>query len=93
METTGEKSSTASKARPPIRTPFFYGWLLVGISGLGIFFSGPGQTYSNAVFIESYVRELSMDRTSISSIYSAATLASGLLFLLWDVLWIDIDGV
>ncbi|WP_214625780.1 MFS transporter [Paenibacillus agaridevorans] len=82
METTGEKSSTAPKARPPIRTPFFYGWLLVGISGLGIFFSGPGQTYSNAVFIESYVRELSMDRTSISSIYSAATLASGLLFFI-----------
>lgn len=82
METTGEKTSAAKKAKVPINTPFFYGWLLVGVSGLGIFFSGPGQTYSNAVFIESYVRDLSMDRTSISSIYSAATLASGLLLFI-----------
>jgi MFS family permease len=82
METTREKASGIQKARLPIKTPFFYGWLMVGISGLGIFFSGPGQTYSNAVFIESYVRDLSMDRTSISSIYSAATLASGLLLFI-----------
>jgi MFS family permease len=79
MEKIKGKLSVTPKTRPPIKTNFFYGWLLVGISGLGIFFSGPGQTYSNAVFIESYVRDLSMDRTVVSSIYSAATLASGLL--------------
>lgn len=79
MEKTKDNRSASPKAKLPFQTAFYYGWLLVGLSGLGIFFSGPGQTYSNAVFIESYVRDLSMDRTSVSSIYSAATLVSGLL--------------
>lgn len=52
---------------------------MVAIAGLGIFFSGPGQTFSNSVFIESYIRDFGLDRTTVSSIYSAATLISGLL--------------
>jgi MFS family permease len=68
---------TASRA--PMKTPFFYGWLMVFISGVSIFFSGPGQTFSNSVFIESYIQEFSMSQTAISSLYSAATLLSGLL--------------
>jgi len=63
----------------PVRTPFFYGWLMVAISGLGIFFSGPGQTFSNSVFIESYMQHFSMSQTAVASIYSAATLLSGFL--------------
>jgi MFS family permease len=66
-------------SRLPVRTPFYYGWLMVGISAVGIFFSGPGQTFSNSVFIESYIRDFSMSQTAIASIYSAATLTSGLL--------------
>ncbi len=67
------------KERLPVKTGFYYGWLIVAISALGVFFSGPGQTFSNAVFIESYIQEFGLDRTTVSSIYSAATLLSGLL--------------
>ncbi|MCI3918849.1 MFS transporter [Paenibacillus sp. TRM 82003] len=64
--------------KPPIQTRFFYGWMMVLISGIGIFFSGPGQTFTNSVFIESYIHDFHMSQTSIAGVYSAATLLSGL---------------
>lgn len=73
----------AASVKLPIRTPFYYGWLIVVLSGIGVFFSGPGQTYSNSVFIESYILHFGMSQTEVASIYSAATLLSGsLLFLM-----------
>lgn len=68
-----------SAGRVPVRTRFYYGWLMVAIGGIGIFFSGPGQTYTNSVFIESYVQDFSLSQTVVASIYSTATLISGLL--------------
>ncbi len=65
--------------RLPFQTSFFYGWLMVAVSGMGIFFSGPGQTFSNSVFIESYLLDFNMSQTSLSFIYSIATLTSGVL--------------
>lgn len=67
----------------PFRTSFFYGWIIVFVSSLGLFFSGPGQTYSNSVFIESYITHLNMDRTTLSTIYAMATMLAG--FLLFGV--------
>ncbi|MCT4621910.1 MAG: MFS transporter [Marinisporobacter sp.] len=61
-----------------IKTPFFYGWVIVFIGAMGLFFSGPGQTYSVSVFINSYVDGFGWSRTMISSLYSVATLISGL---------------
>lgn len=65
--------------RLPFQTRFYYGWLIVVIGGIGIFFSGPGQTYSNSVFIDFYTRDFNMNQTTVSSIYSGATLLSGFL--------------
>ena len=65
--------------QPPLQTRFFYGWLMVLVSGMGIFFSGPGQTFSNSVFIESYMQDFNISQTYLSFIYSIATLTSGLL--------------
>jgi MFS family permease len=76
-------SKRSSKHSVPIQTSFYYGWFIVFISGMGIFFSGPGQAYFNAVFIESYMKDFHMDRTTVSSIYSLATLIAG--FLLFGV--------
>jgi len=63
----------------PIKTNFYYGWVIVAIAGLGVFFSGPGQTYSNSVFIDSYIQDFGWSRSLVSSIYSTATLFAGLL--------------
>jgi MFS family permease len=57
---------------------FYYGWVVVAIAALGVFFSGPGQTYSVSVFIDSYINDFGWSRSEVSSIYSAATLLSGL---------------
>ena len=65
----------------PWNTRIFYGWIIVFVSGLGIFFSGPGQTYSNSVFIELYISDLHLDRTTLSTLYAVATLAAGFLIL------------
>lgn len=62
----------------PVKTPFYYGWIIVLIASLGVFFSGPGQTYSISIFIDPYIQEFGWSRSSISSAYSTATLAAGM---------------
>ncbi|WP_306010416.1 MFS transporter [Bacillus sp. MMSF_3328] len=59
----------------------YYGWIIVCLAALGSFFSGPGQTYSNSIFIDEYIHTFGWSRSEISGIYSAATLAAGLLMM------------
>jgi MFS family permease len=47
-------------------TPFNYGWVIVGVAAL-------------SMFMDSFVDEFGWNRTYVSSIYAAATLAAGLL--------------
>ncbi|RRD95578.1 MFS transporter [Bacillus licheniformis] len=61
--------------------PFYYGWVIVIISALGVFFSGPGQTYSNSIFIDEYISHFGWSRSEVSGIYSAATLCAGILMM------------
>ncbi|WP_407703053.1 MFS transporter [Virgibacillus tibetensis] len=60
---------------------FYYGWFIVIIAGLGVFFSGPGQTYSNSQFIDEYIREFGWSRSQVSGLYSAATLVAGVIMI------------
>ncbi|SMO56929.1 MFS transporter [Melghirimyces algeriensis] len=64
------------------RTRFYYGWMIVLIAGLGVFFSAPGQTYSNSIFIDYYIHDFGWSRSLVSGIYSGATLFAGLLLIL-----------
>lgn len=61
-----------------INKRLFYGWVVTFMAGLSIFFSAPGQTYSISTFIDAYIKEFEFSRTSISTIYSVATIASGM---------------
>lgn len=63
----------------PIKTPFYYGWVVLVVAALGLFFSGPGQTYSVSIFIDHYISKFGWSRSLISSFYSIATLISGLI--------------
>lgn len=58
---------------------FHYGWVIVAIAALSQFFSGPGQTYSNSIFIDYYIEDFGWSRSTVSGIYSAATLTAGFL--------------
>lgn len=62
----------------PFNPSFFYGWIIVVAAAIGVFFSGPGQTYAISVFINSYITDLGWSRSLISTTYSAASLAAGL---------------
>lgn len=64
-----------------INQRFFYGWVILCVAIVSVFFSSPGQTYSISTFIESYIKDFGFTRTSISSIYSIATIASGFLLV------------
>ncbi|WP_078543890.1 MFS transporter [Litchfieldia alkalitelluris] len=80
-----------SAKRQPMVTPFYYGWVIVTIAALGVFFSGPGQTYSISVFIDHYIKDFAWSRSLVSSIYSAATLLAGIL-MFFVGRFIDVHG-
>jgi len=65
--------------KTPIKTSFFYGWIIVVVAGLAAYFSGPGQTYTVSVYIDSYINEFGWSRTTVSSMYSMGTFAAGML--------------
>ncbi len=66
----------------PINTPIFYGWVVLIIAAFSYFFSGPGPTYSISIFINHYIEKFNWSRSLISSLYSMATLISGLICIL-----------
>ena len=72
-----DQSSPGEKG-PPFSTSFFYGWVIVAVSALTLFFSGPGQTYSVSTFIDGYIAEFGWSRSLVSGMYSMGTLAAGL---------------
>lgn len=57
----------------------FYGWTIVGIAAVCMFFSGVGQTYAVSIFINSYIEDFGWSRSLVSGYYSVATLVAGLL--------------
>ena len=59
------------------KTPFFYGWIMVFMAGLTMFFTGPGQTFSFSIFIDQFIMEFGWSRSQINNYYSLATLLSG----------------
>lgn len=68
-----------NKEEKPIKTKFYYGWVVLFMSALAFFFSGPGQTFSISIFIDHYIKEFGWSRSLVSSLYSGGTLISGLI--------------
>ncbi len=65
--------------KPPIKTRVFYGWVMVVLAGFTLFFSGPGQTFSVSVFIDSYINDFGWTRSTVSGMYSIGTLMAGMI--------------
>jgi MFS family permease len=59
----------------------YYGWVIVIISAISLFFSSPGQTYSISVFNSIYEQELGFTKTMLSTGYSIATTISGFVII------------
>ncbi len=63
----------------PRTFPFFYGWVIVLVTTLGVIASTPGQTIGVGVFAESLIEVLALSRRQLSLAYMFGTLASGLI--------------
>jgi len=65
------------------RTPFYYGWIMLVIAALGSFASGPGQTFTFSVFQNSFIDDLSLSSTSVSTLYLFGSLtAAGMIIFI-----------
>lgn len=52
----------------------FYGWIILAIATLTMFFSGPGQSHTFSVFVPLIAADLGLTKTEVATAYSLATL-------------------
>jgi MFS transporter, OFA family, oxalate/formate antiporter len=77
---------------PPARFPFFYGWVLLAATTVGIVASIPGQTMGVGIFTDFLIEELGLTRSQLSLAYAIGTIASGFLLPMAGS-WVDRFGV
>lgn len=63
----------------PGKWPFFYGWMILLWSAMGIVMSVPGQTIGVSVFTDPLLGALGISRGDLSLAYMLGTIASSLL--------------
>jgi MFS family permease len=76
----------------PASLPFFYGWVVLGVSTLGVVMSIPGQTMGVSVFADHLLEATGLSRIELSNAYLVGTIASGLA-LPWGGTQVDRFGV
>lgn len=75
----------------PAKSPFFYGYVILAIATVGVFFSIPGQTIGVSVFTDPVKDALGLSRNQFSNAYMIGTIASSLLIGRAGV-WFDLYG-
>jgi OFA family oxalate/formate antiporter-like MFS transporter len=63
----------------PASLPFYYGWVVLVISTVGVVMSVPGQTMGISVFTDSLLDVTGLTRLQLSNAYLVGTVASGLM--------------
>ncbi len=63
----------------PNKSPFFYGYVILVIGTIGIWFSIPGQTVGVSVFTDPVKDALGLSRNQFSNAYMIGTICSSLL--------------
>jgi len=71
--------SKDSLASPLVhRSPVYYGWIVLGISTLGMAATLPGQTAGVSLFIDAFIEDLGLSRSLVSWFYTVATVLGSL---------------
>ncbi|MBI3957435.1 MAG: MFS transporter [Chloroflexi bacterium] len=60
-------------------TPFFYGWVVLAAGTLGLLLMGPSQGFTVSLFLDLWVTDLGLSRSTLSLIYGAASLGAAFL--------------
>ncbi len=78
--TINEQISGAPRSRGVgvLRTPFFYGWVVWAVATLGLIATAPAQSFSISLFVDHYMRDLNIDRTTISTLFALGTFIAAL---------------
>jgi MFS family permease len=63
------------------RTPFYYGWVVLVVAALASFASGPGQTFTFSVFQDSFIEDLNLSSTAISTLYLFGSLTAAVTII------------
>ena len=63
----------------PEKAPFFYGWVILFASTVGVLASAPGQTTGIATFTDYLLESIHISRNQLSVAYMIGTIASSLL--------------
>ncbi len=63
----------------PRKWPFFYGWIIMAATTLGVISSIPGQTMGMGIFTETLVDSLNLSALDLSTAYMFGTLASSMI--------------
>ncbi len=66
----------------PQKIPFFYGWVILLASTVGVLASAPGQTMGVSTFTDYLIENIKISRNQISTAYMIGTIGSSLL-LTW----------
>ncbi len=63
----------------PKRIPFFYGWVILFASTVGVLVSAPGQTMGVSTFTDYLLENIKIDRNQLSIAYMIGTIGSSLI--------------
>ena len=59
-------------------SPIYYGWVVWLVAIVGMIASSPGQSFSVSLFMDFFIEDFALDRTTVSSLYGAGTFIASL---------------
>ena len=59
-------------------SPIYYGWIVWLVALIAAVCSSPGQSFSVSLFMDFFIEDFGLDRTTVSSLYGAGTFTAGL---------------
>ena len=71
-------SSLRQSAYDSLSPRIFYGWVILAVTSLAIFSSGPGQSHTFSVFLDPIGKDLGISSATLASAYGLATLVAAL---------------
>jgi hypothetical protein len=77
VETPSPMSSSIAQprySRLVNHSPVFYGWIVWCVATIGWIATSPGQAFSISLFVNDFIRDFNIDRTTLSGIFALGTL-------------------
>lgn len=72
-------------------SPIYYGWVVWFVALIGVMATSPGQSFSVSLFLDFFIEDFGLDRTTASSLYGAGTFIAALT-LTWVGRKLDLLG-